>query len=377
MAGENMPSGGGDLRQILAKLGEIAQALRGQAGDLITSVFGRTGAVTAASGDYTAAQVTNVPAGGIAATEVQGAINELDTEKQAADADLTAIAGLSDTGLIARTGAGTAAARTITAGDGMTVTSGDGVAGNPTLVRDLPLYYLSGLGISQGADVDHDITIAAGEARDGADAINIVLAAAITKQIDAAWAVGTDQGGLDTGAVGNNLFYYLWLIRRSDTGVVDALFSLSATAPTMPADYDQKRRIPGAVRTDGSGNILAFTQINSQVCLYNVTIEDVDDADIDAAESITLSVPPSMTALFRAALRTTSASMVFSPLTETSAAASTSAVPGSSIAGATTAGEFEVNANASSQIRAAPDAANRSYAIWTKGFRDTLWQRGV
>lgn len=49
--------------------------------DAVASVFGRTGIVTAQSGDYTASQVTNTPAGGIAATTVQAAINELDSEK--------------------------------------------------------------------------------------------------------------------------------------------------------------------------------------------------------------------------------------------------------------------------------------------------------
>ncbi len=49
--------------------------------DAVASVFGRTGIVTAQSGDYTATQVTNTPAGGIAAITVQAAINELDTEK--------------------------------------------------------------------------------------------------------------------------------------------------------------------------------------------------------------------------------------------------------------------------------------------------------
>jgi sulfur carrier protein ThiS len=50
----------------------------------VQSVFGRTGAVvakTSAPFDYTAAYVTNVPAGNIAAADVQAAINELDTEK--------------------------------------------------------------------------------------------------------------------------------------------------------------------------------------------------------------------------------------------------------------------------------------------------------
>jgi len=51
--------------------------------DAVSSVFGRTGAVTAQSGDYSASQITNTPAGSIAATDVQAAINELDTEKQA------------------------------------------------------------------------------------------------------------------------------------------------------------------------------------------------------------------------------------------------------------------------------------------------------
>lgn len=50
--------------------------------DSVSSIYGRTGAVTAQTGDYTATQVTNTPAGDISSTTVQGAINELDTEKQ-------------------------------------------------------------------------------------------------------------------------------------------------------------------------------------------------------------------------------------------------------------------------------------------------------
>ncbi len=47
----------------------------------MTSVFSRTGAITAQAGDYTAAQITNAPAGNVAATNVQAAIDELDSEK--------------------------------------------------------------------------------------------------------------------------------------------------------------------------------------------------------------------------------------------------------------------------------------------------------
>jgi hypothetical protein len=58
---------------------------------------------------------------------------EIGVDVQAFDADLSALAGLASNGMIARTGAGTAAVRTITAGAGITVTNGDGVAGNPTV----------------------------------------------------------------------------------------------------------------------------------------------------------------------------------------------------------------------------------------------------
>lgn len=55
--------------------------------NLLTSVFGRSGAVVAVAGDYTAAQITNTAAGNIAANTAQAAINELDTEKVAKSGD--------------------------------------------------------------------------------------------------------------------------------------------------------------------------------------------------------------------------------------------------------------------------------------------------
>lgn len=70
--------------------------------DAVSSVFGRTGAITSQDGDYTATQITNTPAGNIASTNVQAAINELDTEKLAADKNLldvlSASASLSNIG---------------------------------------------------------------------------------------------------------------------------------------------------------------------------------------------------------------------------------------------------------------------------------------
>jgi hypothetical protein len=56
------------------------------------------------------------------------------SDVQGYNANLAAISGVTLTGMYARTGAGTAAVRTITAGNsGITVSNGDGVAGNPTI----------------------------------------------------------------------------------------------------------------------------------------------------------------------------------------------------------------------------------------------------
>lgn len=65
---------------------------------------------------------------------------------QPIDADLTAIAALSGTGLLAHTGSGTWAERTLTApAAGITITNGNGVSGNPTLALANDLAALEGL----------------------------------------------------------------------------------------------------------------------------------------------------------------------------------------------------------------------------------------
>ena len=57
------------------------------------------------------------------------------TNVQAYDSDLAAVAGLSTTGLMSRTGTGSATTRTITASTGISVSNGDGVSGNPTITN--------------------------------------------------------------------------------------------------------------------------------------------------------------------------------------------------------------------------------------------------
>lgn len=89
-------------------------------------------------------------------------------------------------------------------------------------------------------------------------ASGMLLASSFTKTTGP-WAVGTGNGALDTGTIANSTWYHVWLVQRSDTGVVDVLISLSASSPTMPTNYDRKRRI-GSIKTTSSGSWRAFKQ---------------------------------------------------------------------------------------------------------------------
>jgi hypothetical protein len=107
-------------------------------------------------------------------------------------------------------------------------------------------------------------------AADSTNAVMMTLAAALTKT-SAAWAVGAG-GALDTGTIAASTWYHVYLIRRPDTGVVDVLLSLSATAPTLPANYTQFRRI-GSMKY-GSAQWFSFTQVGDDF-VWSVPVCDI------------------------------------------------------------------------------------------------------
>lgn len=120
------------------------------------------------------------------------------------------------------------------------------------------LYYIAGLEVTANAtDSDHDLDIAVGVARDGADSADIELTSALVKQLDATWAAGTGAGAMQSGSsLSASTWYYIWAIYASGTGDVDVLASTSSSSPTLPSGYDKKRLI-AKVRTDASANIVS------------------------------------------------------------------------------------------------------------------------
>lgn len=125
--------------------------------------------------------------------------------------------------------------------------------------------YIDGLILATHA-TPTTLNIASGVAMNSTNALMLQLASAYTKT-QSAWAVGTGNGAWDgTGAAPTAAAWFHWfVIRRPDTGVTDILFSLSATAPTLPANYTQFRRIGATLSIVTSGNWTLFTQTGDKV----------------------------------------------------------------------------------------------------------------
>src|SRR3990167_1159356 len=171
------------------------------------------------------------------------------------------------------------------AGDGLIGTAAD-TAARAALIYGKMIY---GLTYDNGTDATNDININTGGCIDSTNVRWMRLATALGKQSEVAWAVGgttgTPVGMLDTGTVGNS-DYYIWLIGRSDTGVIDSLCSLSSTAPSMPTSYDYKRLIGWFKRVGGT--IVAFDTYETEGGGLEL-IWDAPTVDISLTSTLTTS----------------------------------------------------------------------------------------
>ena len=118
--------------------------------------------------------------------------------------------------------------------------------------------HIGGLALSNDGTSPTTVIDTAGGVATSDDATAMMKLASFTKSTGA-WAVGGGNGCLDSGSVAASTWYHLFVIERTDTGVVDELCSTSPTAPSLPTNYTKKRRI-GSFKTDASAHILAFTQ---------------------------------------------------------------------------------------------------------------------
>lgn len=253
----------------------------------------------------------------------------------------------------------------------------DGTSAFIRKTNNLPFNEIEGLEIANNStDSLHDIDIAVGKMRDDADSMNMVLTSALTKQIDAAWAVGDNAGGLDTGTVAANSIYYIFIIHNPTNGNTDVLFSLSKTSPTMPTNYTKKRRIRGALLTDGSSDIIPFFQ-EDDYFYFDVMQQDYAASNYGTAAILTaLSCPPDFIAILGAESSNSTGTLTYHLVTSPkqtdtvpSAAAYNFRNRDTSVYGSVIL-NVQVDSSSQVRVRSSSTAAGITMTLFTIGFID-------
>ncbi|CAN7171505.1 hypothetical protein [Rhizobium leguminosarum] len=242
-------------------------------------------------------------------------------------------------------------------------------------------------GSNNSFDIPNDVEFAAGEAASsGASPVVMALASTLTKRSDAVWAVGNNNGAMDTGTKPTSSWLHWYLIMRPDTGVTDVCCSASPTAPSIgtniPAAYTKYRHIR-CTKTDGSGNILADSQDGDEFLFSNGVKENSGSAISTGttAALVTLGgVPPGiktraiLNASFSSA--TDSAGAFISSPDEADQTLGTGGalfnVPNMQNASEVSSAGLEIRTNTSGQVRHKAGAAGSLY-LFTRGY---IYRRG-
>jgi len=252
---------------------------------------------------------------------------------------------------------------------------GSSTAVNPALQRG----QIGGLTLSNdGGSPNTVLDISAGFCT-SSDLVSVMQLSAFTKSISGTWVVGSGTNGLDTGTIAASTWYHVFVIQRSDTLVVDVLFSLSATSPTLPTSYTQFRRI-GSFRTNASSQIIAFTQ-NGNEFLWSVFPQDYGTTIANGAQSLTLTVPTGVVvnALIFGQYSNSNAAPIYILITSL---ATTSTATSSSLSMISTQvtgqnigfGVMSIRTNTSAQIRFNANAASGTLSLCTMGWLDSRGQ---
>lgn len=240
----------------------------------------------------------------------------------------------------------------------------------------LPLTWVNGLTISNNSNdsFQHDIDIAAGQRPDDTQTY-LLNCQAMTKQIDATWAQGTNAGGCsnaaDSGVVQANTCYGVFALHKSSdpytAATSDYIFAKSqanalADTNVVAAGYDLAILI-SAVVTDGSSNIIRFRDGGDGWQEYDVPI--VTSITPDGSEhDVVVPVPPFMRGRFMYGLNDSSPTTVLGVLTQTDLTDTAPSTSNYDIYLPTNAGAIggsvikEVRVDGSRQVRHHEDSSN-------------------
>jgi hypothetical protein len=200
------------------------------------------------------------------------------------------------------------------------LTSAANISGLLPVLNRVPLRnFIDGLRLENEAD-RYDIEINPGMCAESGNAVMMVLAAALVKQIDAAWTAGSAAGGFPSaGGSGITLtdatWYHVFVIAKAD-GTVDAGFDSSLTAEHLlnadnagAADYVYYRRVGSVFYIDSTDKIASFKQRgDSFEFVYGLTaagweIETFTWTVASAGYQALKKIPPGISVLARLAIK--------------------------------------------------------------------------
>lgn len=257
----NVPDDG-NLTNFVTFLSQALTAYAGVGGNVYLAAHGLTFAspttITLAQlggwGEFTAATTATLPAiagttlgqaftfvGGSTGGTIKGNASESVLSSSAVSANTYAVA-IGETVTVVANGTGWQIVD-----DGLAATS---IASAYAPLSAVSLSGYSGLKISTLGASNYISTITAN---------SIVLttaggAAYVAKSVNVSPNINTSgANGLDTGTRAASTWYHVYVIYNPTTNTTAGLFSLSATAPTLPSGYTYYARV-GAVLTDASGS---------------------------------------------------------------------------------------------------------------------------
>ncbi|MBY3075869.1 hypothetical protein HFO73_01190 [Rhizobium laguerreae] len=229
---------------------------------------------------------------------------------------------------------------------------------------------------NSGSPTTH-VDFAAGSVRSGSSFVS--NAASMTKRINGTWAVGTGNGGLDTGAVGASATYFAYALRKDDDLSFDVVLSTSATIAgvntTLLTGYTIVKQI-GVVLTDASSLIRQFVMYPRDEYTFVTPVKDAVGVSISTTSNLlALTVPNGVKAKAKLRFEFTSSATTNAALLSDTAQGVLAAGIGDDggnigtiqVASGFAIGSQEIWTNTSRQIRRVAGASG-SLWVWTDGF---------
>ncbi|KEC75477.1 hypothetical protein RLPCCGM1_c0854 [Rhizobium leguminosarum bv. phaseoli CCGM1] len=238
--------------------------------------------------------------------------------------------------------------------------------------------FIDGLLLSNnGSNPSTHVDFAAGSARSGSSFVS--SASTMTKRLNGTWAVGTGNGGLDTGSVAASATYFAYAIRKDSDLTFDVVLSTSATiggvTTTLLTGFTIVKCI-GVVLTDASSNVRQFVMYPRDEYTFVTPIKDAVNAAISSTSALlALTVPNGVKCKAKLRIQftstaTTNAALIHDPAqgTLTAGIGNDGGISGAiQVASNYAIGSSDIWTNTSRQVRQVSGAAGNIW-VWTDGF---------